>query len=234
MAGTKSEVVMSSWRLLSLFMCALICASCSPESGVDPAPVIPPQESGLSERATSLELAPDSIVLDEGGEQQLAITVRNQAGRPMGIPQTITFSTTSDLTAMVGEGGFVTAIAPGRAVVRAKLVIGASTFVDSAVVIVRKVAVTSELVLKAVLEGWTPSPAHVAAGGTIEWQPGVVWGGGMTTMVYVWRDDLGYGKGQSIDFNTGARSMVLTVPGKYRYCSNACWDPPEFGIIVVH
>jgi hypothetical protein len=48
----------------------------------------------------------------------------------------------------------------------------------------------------------------------------------------VWRDEIGFG--ESIDIGAGPNSMVLTVPGKYRYCSNACWDPPEFGIIVVH
>jgi len=224
----------SNSRLLSVALCALVCASCNSESGVDPAPVIPPQESGFSERVASLDLAPDSLILDEGGEQQLVTIVRNQAGRSMAIAQAIAYSTTSDLTAKVGEGGFVTAITPGRTVIRAKLVVGEKTFADSAVVIVRKATVASELVLKAVLEGWTPSPGHVAAGSRIEWQPGVVWGGGMTTMVYVWKEDEGYGKGQTIDFNTGARTMTLTVPGKYRYCSNACWDPPEFGIIVVH
>jgi hypothetical protein len=219
-------------KSLSVVVCALICAACSPEAGVGVAPVIPPQESGLSQRVTGLELSPDSIILDEGGEQQIVAIVRNQSGFSMGFDAPINYSSTSSITAMVGPAGFVTAITPGRTVIRASLVVGEKTFSDSTIVVVRKAAVMNEVVLKAVFSGWTPLPAHVVAGGRIEWQPGIVAGGGFTTTIYVWRDEIGFG--ESIDIGAGPNSMVLTVPGKYRYCSNACWDPPEFGIIVVH
>ena len=193
--------------------------------------MILPQESGFVERITSLDLSPDSIVLDEGGEQQLVTIVRNQAGRPMAYAVPVNYSSTQGLVAMVGAGGFVTAITPGRTVIRVTLVSGEKTFTDSTIVIVRKATIMNELVLMAVSEGWTPSPGHVAAGGRIEWQPGLI-SGGVATTVYVWREEIGFEK--TVDLGIGTNSIVLTVSGKYRYCSNACWDPPEFGIIIVH
>ncbi len=38
----------------------------------------------------------------------------------------------------------------------------------------------------------------------------------------------------SLDLSTGSATLKLPTAGEYRYCSAACWDPPDYGFVYVH
>jgi len=159
--------------------------------------------------------------------------MRNQAGRPLILPP-ITFSSSSPSIADVSPKGYVTAFAPGTAIVYAKTTFGSMTLSDSAIVTVRKAIPQDSVILNASSNGWTPTPAHVKAGGKIIWHGGVIAAAGVpVTAVYLWKG-FEQGQVQRIDFSDGNAALTITLPGIYNYCSNACWDTPEYGVIVVH
>jgi hypothetical protein len=101
------------------------------------------------------------------------------------------------------------------------------------IVTVRNLTIFDSLVLEATSAGWAPTPAHLKAGGKVEWRPGVIAvSGAPGTSVYLMTDDQEIV--ETIDLTRGPVTRIFSSPGVFHYCSNACWDPPEWGIIRVH
>lgn len=211
-------------------VCAIAFGACGVDRGVEPipTPVQPPEREIL----TTFRLLPDSVAIEQGGEFQLAIMVRNQRGFPPVFPA-ISYSTGAPLIASVGSNGFVTGITPGIAVISARTVVGDSVYAAATTITVRPRTVFDSLVLKAESGGWAPTPAHVRAGGSVEWRAGLIaTSGRVVENVYLLTPE--YGIIDSLDLTGGKATRTFSSPGIIRYCSNACWDPPEFGIIYVH
>ena len=208
-----------------LVACAIVCGACGVDRGVEPGP-------REHEAAAELMLLPDSVAMEETGEFQLAIYIRNQLGVPASYPA-ISYSTSSALIATVSPGGKVTGIAPGTAVISAKATVGNSTYTDSTIITVRKLNPADSLVLEATAAGWAPTPAHLRAGGKVEWRPGVITAAGapVTSLYLLTADPTVY---ETIDLTRGPVTRIFSSPGVFHYCSNNCWDPPEFGTIHVH
>lgn len=220
-------------RTALLLACTFTCAACGLDAGTDPIPVPTPIDQ-RPEVATSLTMLADSIYLQEGGETTVTAVVRNQRGFPMLAAPAIAYSTSSASVATVTVSGFVTAVGSGMAVISARATVGQVTLTDSTIVVVRASAVNDHVVLYAQTNGWEPSPAHVVAGGEVEWQGGLIATSGVPVQtVYLWNAATP-SIVDEIDMLPGSAKRTLTVPGTYHYCSNACWDPPEWGIIVVH
>ncbi len=209
---------------------AIICGACAGDRAVEPGPISPsPPESEI---LTAFILLPDSATIDQGDEFPLGIVIRTQRGNPP-LMSDIRFSTSAPLIASVRNGGFVTALAPGTTVISATTVFGGSTYSDSATITVRPWTVLDSVVLKAESDGWEPNSAHVRAGGKVEWRTGVIATSGVTVeRIYLLTPN--YGVVDSVEITDGKATRRFNSPGIVRYCSNACWDPPEHGVIHVH
>ncbi|MBW8771433.1 MAG: hypothetical protein JF589_16890 [Gemmatimonadetes bacterium] len=38
----------------------------------------------------------------------------------------------------------------------------------------------------------------------------------------------------SLDVRSGTTSYKFATPGAYYYCTGACWDSPDFGLLFIH
>jgi len=36
-----------------------------------------------------------------------------------------------------------------------------------------------------------------------------------------------------VDVSSGSGTRRFETPGTVRYCSGGCWDPPDYGVIIV-
>lgn len=210
---------------------AVFCAACESDRTAEPlldAPIDLPQADVL----TSFQLLPSSAELAEQSEFQLSAVSRNQNGRPMPVSPPVTYLSDAPQIARVSNTGFVTGVAPGTAIISAEITLGSMTLKSATTVRVRALDVSNGAVLVAQSGGWQPSPVIITAGSTVEWKAGVIAVSGMTvSKVYLL--DMDYGVTDSLDLSSGSAKRTFTSPGKIRYCSNACWDPPEFGIISI-
>jgi len=214
-----------------LLACAVLCAACESDKVAEPllaTPIGLPQPDLL----TSLELLPSSAELSEQNEFQLSAISRNQNGIPMRVSPPVTYSSNAPLIASVSRTGLVMGVSPGTAVIPAEVSIGSLTLKSATTVHVREAAVSNGAVLFARSEGWQPNPVVITAGSTVEWNAGLIAvSGRAVTKVYLL--NMNYGVTDSLDLSSGTATHTFTSPGTIRYCSNACWDPPEFGIISI-
>jgi hypothetical protein len=214
-----------------VFAAAAFCAACESDRTAAPlldAPIDLPQANVL----TSLELLPSSAELVEQSEFQLTAVSRNQNGRPMPVSSPVSYSSDAPQVARVSSTGFVTGVSPGTAVITAEISLGSLVLKSATTVRVRELALSSGAVLYAQSGGWQPNPAIITAGSAVEWKAGMIAVSGRTvSKVYLL--DMDYRVTDSLDLSSGSATRTFTSPGTIRYCSNACWDPPEFGIITI-
>lgn len=180
---------------------------------------------------TTLKLPWDSVLLTQEESMQLNPAGFDQFGKLM---TSGAFSYMSDAPQVVrvSSSGYLEALSAGTARVSASLTIASIT--QSAVVTIRVVPwIRSDVVvLIPGTPGWTPAVAHLNAGGIVEWHGGVLsWGG--VPIDKVWLFDAGYQTLDSIQMINGVARRQFTEPGIVRYCSGACWDPPDYGIIDI-
>lgn len=219
-------------RIPLVIACAFIFAVCGVDTSIDPGPT-PPVEPPPRETLTTFLLRPDSVEFEQGFESPFWLIIRDQRGEYPVVPPVITYSSSSPLIASVSRTGLVTAMGPGVAIISAATRVGDSTFISSSRVFVRSPTIRDSLVLEAKSYGWAPSPGHIVAGGKVEWKPGTIDGAGVpVTVVYLMKPD--YSVIDSVDVSRGPAVRRFNSTGLVRYCSNACWDPPEHGVIIVH
>jgi hypothetical protein len=212
-----------------LLACASIFIACGSETSVAPG-ASPPVDQPAPSDVAGIRLSPDSLFLEEGSERTLAVTALNKRGEPVSSLPAITYTSSNPVVASVSERGVVTGLSRGTATVSATAFVAGSTLTASARVTV--LSLNDALPIQATTFGWAPNPAHIKAGGMVEWQSGyIAVSGRPVTSVY-----LIDAEGQfleAFDLSSGAAAFRFSTPGTYGYCSNACWDPPEFGVIYV-
>ena len=146
-----------------------------------------------------------------------------------------TFTTSDSAVARVSGTGMVTGVSAGTAAISVTKMIAGVTRSVAVKATIRQVTPSANLVLTADLErGWQPSVAHLTLGGTVEWVTAGPrsWSDMPHRMLYLL--DKRYVAIDSVDLSTGSAKLRLMTKGEHRYCSAACWDPPDFGIVHVH
>jgi hypothetical protein len=217
------------FRTLLFPVSLLALAACEADKTVEPTGIV--REVPRTTPPT-FDLRPDEAVIGQGSELQLYSVIRNTGVFSVASPN-ITYSIDSASVASISNTGFVTARAPGTARVTAMTTFGGITLLDSMKITVFAPTIVRELVVEAQPDGWSPSPGHLEAGGTVEWRGGLIAVSGRgVEMVYLM--DSRYAIVDSIDLRSGSAKRTFQTRGAVRYCSNACWDPPEHGVFYVH
>jgi plastocyanin len=184
---------------------------------------------------TSLEVSPSTITLELGSTVQLGIVARDQRGVLMANVGGITFSSSDAAIANVSGTGIVTGVAAGTADISVtKTIAGVTRSAEMKATILQPTP-SDNLVITADLQrGWQPSVAHLTVGGTVKWLTAgpSSWSGVPHRMLYLM--DKGYAVVDSLDLSTGSATLKILTEGEYRYCSAACWDPPDYGVVYVH
>ena len=215
------------WKTALLALCVLCVPAC-----ID---AFDPESSGLPEAQvpTTLILSRDSVSVLEYDQFQLLSELRDQHGKTMILQPTASYSSSVPEVAKVTAGGFVTALVPGRTVITARTTLGQIPLTDSIIVIVSKVTLRTRPVLDALTNGWSPNVVRILAGDEVEWHAGfIATSGRPVTSVWLWKNQnsLDY---DEVNFAGGVARRTFASPGTYTYCSGGCWDPPEFGTIIV-
>ena len=220
------------FEFVLLLAFAVVIEACVPDTASPPtAP--PPQEVSQPNALSRLELAPASLKIEQGSEVQLHAIARNQRGAILPAPPEVTYTSSEPSVASVTRSGLVTGLAAGTAIISATTITGAMSFQGESKIHVSEATIQNNLTLRADTYGWEPTPAHVAADGMVEWRAGYIAVSGRPVQS-LYLLDANYGVVDSVDISSGTAKRSFRNPGVVRYCSNACWDPPEFGIIYVH
>jgi plastocyanin len=183
---------------------------------------------------TTLEVLPSSFTLEQGSTVYLEIVARDQRGVLVDAGG-LTFSSSDPGIAKVNGIGIVTGVAAGTADISVTKTLAGVTRSATAKATIREAIPSSSLVITADLHlGWQPSVAHLTVGGTVQWVTAGArsWSDVPHRMLYLM--DKGYAVVDSLDLSTGSATLKLLTEGEYRYCSAACWDPPDHGVVYVH
>lgn len=195
-----------------------------------------PNQPGLDPSVfTTLEIWPSTVALEEGSTVRLGVLARDQRGALMGGAGGTTFSSSDPAIATVSVSGIVTGVAAGTADISVKKTVAAVTRSAAVMATIGQPSPSASLVITADLQhGWQPSAAHLTVGGTVQWliADPLSWSNVPHRMLYLL--DAYYAAVDSLDLSTGSATLQLSAAGEYHYCSAACWDPPDFGIIYVH
>lgn len=232
MAGRSRTVVQLA------FMAA--CVGCGSDQVVAP---YKPGDGATGGGATTapiftyVEVSPDNVAVVQGRTEQLTVGWSDQSGEPMSSsPDTISYSSSVRDVATVSNTGVVTGVAPGVAYITATVNIGGRVRQGGTTVHVFSVEVPDELVLRQGLDGW-PVSAQVAAGGLVQWHPAPASSPGATnTMLYLFCTEGCSAESWVIERPIVGGSVTYTfdTPNTlYHYCTGACWDPIDGGLIYV-
>ena len=184
---------------------------------------------------TTIDVLPSTVTMDEGSTVQLAAIARDQRGVLIAHAGGVTFSSSDPAIANVSGSGFVTAVAAGTADISVTKSVAGVTRSASVKATIRKPIPSDNLVITADPQrGWQPSIAHLTVGGTVKWVTAgpISWSGIPHGRLYLL--DQRYEVVDSLDLSTGSATLTPLTAGEYRYCSGACWDPPDYGIVYVH
>jgi plastocyanin len=182
---------------------------------------------------TTLEVVPSTVTLEQGSTVQLEIIARDQRGALLDAGG-LTFSSSDPGIAKVNGVGAVTGVAPGTADITVTKTVAGVTRSAAVKATIRQALPSANLVITADLRlGWQPSVAHLTVGGTVLWVTAGPrsWSDVPQRMLYLLNDR--YEAVDSLDLSAGFATLKLLKEGEYRYCSAACWDPPDFGIVYV-
>lgn len=213
--------------VISVFGTACDPATDSVQPRRDPPTVDPPA-------ATTLEVLPSTVTLEQGNTVQLEVFVRDQRGQPIVPLGPLTFSSSDPAIATVSNGGFVTGVAPGAVDISVtKMVAGIAKSAAMKATVLQATTLANLVLTADPKSGWQPTVAHMTAGGTVQWVAGPrSWSD--VPQRWLWLLDKSYSVVDSLDLSTGSATRKLEIPGEYRYCSAGCWDPPDFGVVYVH
>ena len=184
---------------------------------------------------TTLEVVPSSVTLEEGSMVQLGVLARDQRGVLMTDATGAAFSSSDPAIAHVSGSGLVTGMAAGTADISVTKTVAGVTRNAAVKATIRKAIPSANVVITAEPQrGWQPSIAHLKVGGTVKWVIAgpISWSGIRHGKLYLL--DNRYEVVDSLDLSTGSATLTPLTEGEYRYCSAACWDPPDYGIVYVH
>jgi plastocyanin len=225
-------------RKRSIALVLLTIAASSTACGRDPVVVLqaPKQEPDPSALA-SLKVYPSALVLDPGSTGQLALLALDQRGSQLPVAGGVNYSSSDKTIATVSSSGFMTAVAPGMAEITAVVTIRGVSRKASMTMTVRDFLTgpfPSEIAVTAAWAGWDPPAVHIAAGGTVTWQTPdpISWAGVPHRSIYL--VDRKAEVLETLELSNGTVTRKFEKPGEYWYCSAACWDPPDFGVVHVH
>ena len=216
-----------SWILLATGFGFTACADVGPgDQTFNP---VAPAETDRLEKFT---LGPSSTVIEEGHQSSLVADVQAFRGAANIYPRPA-FGSNAPNVASVDQGGIVTGHLPGSATISASVTVGGETHTRRVAIIVQKGFVFDSLVISAKPNGWQPARARISAGSEVEWTGGTIAGSGRP-VEYVWFMSADYKVIDSLDIRGGSGRRRFTTPGTtVRFCSNACWEATEWGIIYV-
>lgn len=214
----------SRYRTLFLLGCAAAGIACGDDPGVGP-------DHGVGRgQFTSLQLGAPLVWMYEQDTEQVVVNARDQWGKPISGPASVTWASNAPGVATVSSAGIVTAIARGSAEISADVVIGRVRLREA--IKVQVLSHSSGLVLTATSRGWQPAVAHVAAGDTVRWAAAPLnWEGVPNTTLYLM--DANHAVVDSLDLSSGFAARRFDRPGVVRYCSGGCWDPPDWGVVNI-
>ena len=193
-----------------------------------PIPVVIPGQS----RFASVRLTPATAALVEGDTVRLKAVPVDDMGTEIQVPYTVTYVSHAPSIATISETGLLTAVSGGAADISAAVVIGNTKKRTTRRTYVFSAASPNSIVLTSGKNGWEPTQAQVTPGGTVEWRiVAIDWAGVPVTQIYLM--DERYGVVDSVDVRTGSATRRFESPGLVPYCSGACWDPPDWGVIYV-
>lgn len=222
--------MISRLRFAFLCVCAVAGIGCSGDRGVGPDPYGAPQTE--PSRLAKLELVPFTVDLEVGATEQLVVVAHDQYGRTMNYSGQITYRSDNPQVVSVSSAGLVTAMRSGVAVIWAEVSVDGKTISASTTATIPTPATGETVLLIFGAKGFEQRVTHISVGGTVIWHAGPVsWAG--TPVHYIWLGDASYNYLETLDVTGGAASFRFTKPGTYNYCAGGCWDPPDFGVIVV-
>jgi hypothetical protein len=206
--------------------------ACQSDNGVTP-PTPPPTSPPEVEPLLSLELAPESITLDQGQTIQLMVVAKGRSPQSIPILSSVTYSMIDPTIARVSKDGLVTGILPGTSRISVTATSGPTSLTASATTTVRQTPAPEEVILVSGAQGWQPEVAHIKAGGTVRWLADPInWTGVPNNSVSLL--DRNGAVIATLDLRSGTASKTFDTPGEIWFCSGGCWDPPDFGFIYVH
>lgn len=202
----------------------------APPSAPPPAPPLAPPPAPSAVFA-SLGITPDTAAMAPGEALPLLVRALDQNGRQVDILKVEWSSSATDV-ATVTSSGEVRGVAPGAAVIRARVTVGQVTGSAGMAVRILPVPALTSVVLASGPQGWQPSAAYLQTGGSVEWTSGPVsWAEAPVT--WIWLMDINYRVVDSVDVRSGSATRRFQEPGVINYCSGGCWDPPDYGTIFV-
>ena len=177
---------------------------------------------------TEVVLDPAAPTLDPGAVEQLLVLPRDQRHDLM-IADDIRYYSSAEDVAWVSRSGHLISLRPGSATIIATVRVGATIRTASATVTVRDAPPAVDALLRLGPAGWVVNngPVHVAKGATVQWVSNPSSQSGLYLL------DENFDIIETLDFSNGFVRRTLDKPGIVRFCSRACWDPPDFGLIYV-
>lgn len=223
--------MISRLRFAFLLACATAGVGCNGDSGIGPYPYGGAQNE--PSRLDKLDLVPVSLDLDVGATMQLDVVFHDQYGRTMSYTGVIEYKSAHPEIAAVSNTGLVTALSAGAAVISATVRVNGVTRSASTAARILRPATGETVVLLYGDHGFAQAVTHISTGDTVIWRAGAVsWAGAPN--YNVWLMDASYRDLATLDISSGTASYRFITPGTYNYCSGGCWDPPDWGVIVVN
>lgn len=218
-----------------LLACIAFSAACEGGRGVGPDQVTDFGRPSAAPRPapvlTTLSLGPSTFTLALGTSVRLTVTARDQWGARIHVGGGVAFASDAPTIAMVSEGGVVTGLAPGTAVISAAVPAGDSIRRATITIVVADAVVRDSVVLTFGDRGWQPSRAYVAVGGLVRWSTSGS-GHSFDTPAILLLDQ-NYTVLETLALTDGSVTRRFDTAGIVRYCSNPCWDGTDFGEIHV-
>jgi hypothetical protein len=209
--------------------------SCSPDVvAPPPGASSPPSPPSL----TRFALSRDSLTLRSGSTVPLVLIAEDSIGRAIRALEDTTWVSEQPSVASVSTSGVVLGIAPGTTRVAVSAWYRGVNYHVAILVTVQAdpsfptpVPGFSNAVW-GTSTGWIPQVLTVAVGDTVRWYAGAFsWAG--VRQRNIWLLDEQYAVVDSIPLVNGRAAMAIDRTRRVRFCSGGCWDPPDFGLIVV-
>lgn len=222
---------MIRYRRLLILACSATAIACRSDDPVQPHATA----SGIADPSipTFLSFSPAVIDIDPGVSVQLSLTARNQKEELMDISGLVRYSSADPTIATVTSDGLVTGIRPGEVTIAATVTGSGYQRRSSMPAYVHDTISSNDVVFTATTNGWEPSLADVAPGGLVHWRNSAVKPiDASASRIYLLKAD--FSVVDSVNLTDESPARRFNTRGVFRFCSGICWDPTDFGTILVH